>query len=397
MISNEYKGWVANPELVAKGEPHWPNVNYDESKVPQYEIPNVLDDGHGGIITDIAGWRKRRAELLDLFRREEYGYSPEVPKDMWFELVKCDKTALDGDATLKLVDVHLGRKDGAPTIHLQLFVPNKRNAPAPAFLLMCNRAKSNIDVTRATKSEFWPVEEMIAKGFAIASFHYEDMVLDKADSFDVGAYPYFADVLPRSDTSWGALSAWAWASSRCLDYFETDADIDAKRCVITGHSRGGKTALWCGAQDERWAMTISSCSGCSGAAFARRCYGENLEVITGSLGYWFCKNYKKYACREAELPFDQHQLIALIAPRAVYIHSADQDLWADPRGEWTSLLNAEPVWKLYGKAGLPKHEMPALDEPVWGDGMAYHIRPGEHNNKLVDWMRHADFFKTLHI
>ena len=389
----EKKGsWQANPAILAAQIPR-PNINYDETKVPTYTVPDVLSDGNGGKITTIEGWRKRRAELLDLFRHEEYGYSPAVPQDMWFETVKCDKAALDGDATLKLVDIHLGRKPNAPIIHLQLFVPNKRTAPAPAFLLMCNRAKTNIDVTRAVKSEFWPVEEMIAKGYAIASFHYEDVALDRKDSFDEGVYPYFLGDGTRKPTDWGALSAWAWASSRCMDYFETDSDIDAKHCVITGHSRGGKTALWCGAQDERWAMTISSCSGCSGAALARRCYGESLEVIQNAFPYWFCENYFKYANHENELPFDQHQLIALIAPRAVYVHSADEDLWADPKGEWTSLHLAEPVWKLYGRKGLPMQEMPALDEPAWGDGMAYHVRPGEHNNKLVDWMRHADFFR----
>lgn len=394
MSENSKGGWQASAAAMAKSSKR-PGINYDESKVLPYTLPDVLSDGHGGRITDTAAWEKRRLEILDLFRSQEYGYSPAKPSDMWFDVVSVNGQALDGAATLKLVDVHLGRKDGAPVIHLQMFVPNQRTAPAPAFLLICNRAKSNIDVTRQVKSEFWPVEELIAKGFAACSFHYEDMAYDHKDSFGDLCYPYFADVLPRSNTSWGALSAWAWAASRCMDYFETDPDIDAKHCAVTGHSRGGKTALWCGAQDERWALTISSCSGCSGASLARRNYGESLEVITSVFPFWFCQNYPRYVHHENELPFDQHWLIALIAPRAVYVHSADDDLWADPRGEWLSFSAAEPVWQLYGRGNLPQHDMPGLDEPVWGDRMGYHIRPGEHNNKCVDWMRHADFFRRV--
>lgn len=387
------QGWQASAEALAQVHRR-ADINYDESRVGAYELPDVLSDGHGGRVTDEAGWRRRREEILELFRREEYGRSPAVPSGMWFEEVLRDGSALGGAATLKLVDIHLGREAGAPSIRLQVFVPNGRRGPAPAFLLICNRDKSNIDVTRRVRSEFWPVEELVSRGFAASSFHYEDMAPDHRDSFGEPAYSYFGRPEERDGESWGALSAWAWAASRCLDYFETDGDIDARRCAVTGHSRGGKTALWCGAQDERWAMVVSSCSGCSGASLSRRNYGETLAAITGTFDYWFCGNYRRYVGHESELPFDQHWLLALIAPRALYVHSAGDDLWADPRGEWLSLQAAAPVWRLLGRGGLPEGQtgMPALDQRVWGDGMAYHIRPGEHNNKLVDWLRHAEFF-----
>lgn len=393
-MNSESKGksWQANPEVIAAIKPR-EGINYDESKVPQFTLPNFLVNNDGKTVTTPEEWAERRREILDLLRKEEYGYSPEPPKDMWFETVSVDPNALNGDATLKLVDIHIGKGNNAPVIHLKLFVPNKRTKPVPAFLLICNRDPSNIDHTRAVKSEFWPVEEMIEKGFAISAYYYEDMAPDHFDDYQTGCYTYFKPREQRSDSDWGALAAWAWGASRCMDYFVTDPDIDHRRCAVTGHSRGGKTALWCGVQDERWAMTVSSCSGCSGAALSRRCYGESLQVITKVFPYWFCKNYYKYVNREQEIPFDQHWLIALIAPRAVYVHSADQDLWADPKGEWLSLFNAQPAWKLFGKKGLPSNgDMPALDVPVWGDGMAYHIRPGKHDNLKCDWMRHADFF-----
>lgn len=391
-MTTERCGWCASEEALAQAGKR-EGINYDEGLSGRYELPEVLSDGKGGRIADAEGWRRRREEILDLFRREEYGYAPAVPEDLWFEPVVCEPAALEGKATLKLIDIHLGRREGAPKIRLQLFVPNERTRPAPVFLLICNRDKSNIDVTRQVKSEFWPVEELIERGFGAATYHYEDMALDRRGSWGEPAYSYFEEPEKRTSSSWGALSAWAWGASRCLDYLETDGDVDARHCAVTGHSRGGKAALWCGAQDERWAMVVSSCSGCSGASLSRRHYGETLSFITKTFDYWFCENYRRYAGHEETLPFDQHWLLALIAPRALYVHSAGDDLWADPRGEWLSAQAAAPVWRLLGRGGLPDlGRMPELDERVWGDGMGYHIRPGEHNNKLVDWLRHAEFF-----
>ena len=382
--------WTENIELAQKLSEKRTEINYFEDKVPSYELPPLLKDDNGQTITTTAQWAKRRAKLLDLFRNELYGHSPERPQDEWFEIVKIDRQAMDGAATLKLVNIHLGTKPGAPVIHLNLFIPNNRTKPAPAFLLICNRDRSNIDPTRKIKSDFWPAEQIVARGYAAASFFNGDVAPDKYDGFTTGIHAYLQNPAARKFNSWGTIAAWAWGGSRVMDYFETDPDIDEKHCAVTGHSRGGKTALWCGAQDERWALTISNCSGCSGAAIARRRFGESLKVIQNAFKHWFCGNYRKYIDREDDLPFDQHELVALVAPRAVYVTSADEDLWADQRGEWLAVHEAAPVWKLFGRKGLPSDIMPPLDKPLIGDGMGYHIRTGEHNYKVFDWNAHMD-------
>ncbi|MBR5026269.1 MAG: hypothetical protein IKX48_14495 [Victivallales bacterium] len=382
--------WTENIELARKLSEQRAGINYFEDKVPSYELPPLLKDDDGQPITTVAQWTARRAKLLDLFRNELYGYSPERPKDEWFDVAKIDRKAMDGAATLKLVNIHLGAQPEAPVIHLNLFIPNNRTKPAPAFLLICNRDRSNIDPTRKIKSDFWPAEQIVARGYAAASFFNGDVAPDKYDGFTTGIHAYLQNPAARKFNSWGTIAAWAWGGSRVMDYFETDPDIDEKHCAVTGHSRGGKTALWCGAQDERWALTISNCSGCSGAAIARRRFGESLKVIQNAFKHWFCGNYRKYIDREDDLPFDQHELVALVAPRAVYVTSADEDLWADQRGEWLAVHEAAPVWKLFGRKGLPSDIMPPLDKPLIGDGMGYHIRTGEHNYKVFDWNAHMD-------
>ena len=382
--------WTENIELARKLSEKRSEINYFEDKVPSYQLPPLMKDDDGRTITTTAQWAEKRAKLLDLFRNELYGYSPERPKDEWFEIAKIDRQAMGGAATLKLVNIHLGAQPEAPVIHLNLFIPNNRTKPAPAFLLICNRDRENIDPTRKIKSDFWPAEQIVARGYAAASFFNGDVAPDKYDGFTTGIHAYLQNPAARKFNSWGTIAAWAWGGSRVMDYFETDPDIDEKHCAVTGHSRGGKTALWCGAQDERWALTISNCSGCSGAAIARRRFGESLKVIQNAFKHWFCGNYRKYIDREDDLPFDQHELVALVAPRAVYVTSADEDLWADQRGEWLAIHEAEPVWKLFGRKGLPSDIMPPLDKPLIGDGMGYHIRTGEHNYKVFDWNAHMD-------
>ena len=382
--------WTENIELARKLSEKRSEINYFEDKVPSYELPPLMKDDDRRPITTTAQWAEKRAKLLDLFRNELYGYSPERPKDEWFEIAKIDRQAMGGAATLKLVNIHLGAQPEAPVIHLNLFIPNNRTKPAPAFLLICNRDRENIDPTRKIKSDFWPAEQIVARGYAAASFFNGDVAPDKYDGFTTGIHAYLQNPAARKFNSWGTIAAWAWGGSRVMDYFETDPDIDEKHCAVTGHSRGGKTALWCGAQDERWALTISNCSGCSGAAIARRRFGESLKVIQNAFKHWFCGNYRKYIDREDDLPFDQHELVALVAPRAVYVTSADEDLWADQRGEWLAIHEAEPVWKLFGRKGLPSDIMPPLDKPLIGDGMGYHIRTGEHNYKVFDWNAHMD-------
>ncbi len=259
-------------------------------------------------------------------------------------------------------------------------------------MLICNRPRTNIDPTRKIKSPFWPAERIVERGYVAAAFHNSDLDPDKHDGFKDGVHGIFdpADT-PRPPDSWGTIAAWAWGASRVMDYFESDDDIDATQMAVVGHSRGGKTSLWCGAQDQRFALVISNESGCTGAALARRRKGESVKQINQGFPHWFCENYKQFNDRVNELPVDQHELIALMAPRLVYVASASADSWTDPEGEFLSCVHAESVYKLFGLRGLGTDKMPKADQPLHNGHIGYHLRVGTHNLLEYDWNCFMDF------
>ncbi|MDE0839685.1 MAG: hypothetical protein OSB41_11625, partial [Kiritimatiellae bacterium] len=280
---------------------------------------------------------------------------------------------------------------GNLTIRLLLFLPDSVSKPVPLFLLLNHRELSNTDPDRNTIEDFWPAEEVIARGYGIATIGTDDLSLDTEGTFRDPAINLFNNEVTLPDNAWRTIAAWAWGGSRAMDYFETDADIDNTRIAVVGHSRGGKASLWCGAEDERFALTISNDSGCNGAALSRRRVGRTLAAADVLFPYWFNENYKQYNDNEDNLPFDQHELIALMAPRLVYIASAQTDSNADPEGEFLSGVHAGPVYELFGLQGLGTAIWPALDTPIQTGSIGYHIRTGDHDMTSYDWQRFMDF------
>jgi hypothetical protein len=371
---------------LAQGAPYPP-----DPEMPAYTLPDPLTTLDGRKIATADEWKTlRRPEVLELFRKHVYGRVPANPYEKSFKVVRQDPAAMGGAATLKQIEITISRGAKTLAINVVLFVPNRAPKPAPTFLLICNRGLENIDPTREKKSEFWPAEEVLARGYAIAAFHNADVDPDKHDGFKDGIHGLLDGERPND--AWGTIAAWAWGASRVMDYFETDQDIARDRVAVIGHSRGGKTALWAGAQDERFGLVISNDSGCTGASLSRRVFNgrESVARINKNFPHWFCETYKTYADREAALPVDQHLLIALIAPRAVAVASASQDRNADPRGEFLSIVAAEPVYRLFGR-GLGTDRMPAIGGVIHGDAVHYHLRQGPHNLVLLDWQAYLDF------
>ena len=379
--------------------------NYDESKVPAYELPELLQLNDGTPVKDAAAWNeKRRAEVLELFRSEVYGRRPGRPKALRAEVTEKDASALGGKARRREVKIHFTSKENGPSMNMLLYLPAKAKKPAPAFLGLNFRGnptvskdpgitlrKGDKESDRGKSAGRWQADMIIDRGYALATIWYGDIEPDdKRNAFSQGIHKVYGPANKIPPDGWGSIAAWGWGLSRALDYFETIDEIDHKRVAVIGHSRLGKTSLWAGAEDERFALVISNDSGCGGAALSRRAFGETVKRINTSFPHWFCDNFNKYNGREADMPVDQHMLIALMAPRPVYVASAAGDRWADPRGEYLSAKHADPVYRLLGTEGLPAQKMPPVDKPSMGR-IGYHIRTGNHDVKAFDWKAYLDF------
>lgn len=365
--------------------------NYDEAKVAPYTLPELLRTSRGQIVSDKSIWENvRRPEVLSLFKNEVYGQMVSTYDDLSFVLTNIDADAMSRKATLKEVQITVSKGGKSVNINLLYFVPNKRKGPVPVFLLINNRDKKNTDPTRKEKSEFWPAEMLIDSGYAIAAFHVSDLAPDNKETFQTGAMQLYPEQMKVSN-GMKAIGSWAWGASRVLDYFEQDSNIDPRQVFVVGHSRGGKTALWAGATDTRFAMVFSNCSGNTGAALSKRKFGETVKVINTNFPHWFTDNYKKYNDNEAALPVDQHMLIALIAPRPVYITSATKDLWADPKGSYLSLVNGQKVYDLYSMLSGLTPDPPPPNSPIIKSFLGYHNREGTHDLTVYDWTNFIRF------
>jgi len=362
-----------------------PDVNYDESKIPPYTLPELLKTEKGEKITTAKEWeKKRRPELYQLFRDEMYGAMPEGKINQKFTVININKNFADGLATHKTVEIWMSRGDKSHKATIHVYTPNAVKK-VPMFMYFSGKQKEPKD---------WFIKLMKA-GYGLCTGDNNEFFPDRPEDptvynesvLSLWGYENEND-LPKNACR--ALGVWAWAHSRALDYLEKDKDVDAKRVVVMGHSRGGKLAAWAAASDERFAVAILNNSGCGGAALFRRKIGETAYRINLSFPYWFCGNFHKYSWNEDKLPVDQHGLIALIAPRPVYVGSAVDDYWADPKGEFLSIAHAEKVFNLYNYKGVQTMMLPPLNTPV-GDRAAYHIRIGGHTLTDYDWEKYIQF------
>ncbi len=365
-------------------------------EVTTFPLPDPLVRFDGTRVTTAEEWNnRRRPELLAAFEREVYGVTPVRPLAMSAE-VKDDAVTADGKMRRKQVTLTFRSEFGTATAELLIYSPFGARGPVPVFLGLNTGGNPTISKDtailgngrRGRHERRWPVEYVTAAGYAVATMCCDDFFPDKNEASYAGSIQRLFPPEERGPGAdrWGAIATWAWGLSRALDYLETDPQFDARRVAVIGHSRLGKASLWAGARDPRFAFVISNDSGCGGAALSKRIFGETVKLINEGFPHWFCHNFRKYNDREVDLPVDQHELLALVAPRALGVHSASEDLWADPVGERRALELAQPVFALF--------DVPALDAPA-SDPRArklhYFLRPGEHDIILADWQEYVRF------
>ncbi|MDF2157497.1 acetylxylan esterase [Algoriphagus sp. CAU 1675] len=367
------------------------DFNYDESKVPDLVVPDLFVSYKGEIIQSVQDWEGvRRPEVLSMFANQMYGQLPVDYNRMEFQEEIPAENLYEKYGDYKIVQIKVYRNGGVQTIPLHIFTPKENQGPFPVFLLISHRKVDRL--IEDVEDQFFDIRQILSKGYAAAVFDVEYVSPDDKERFADGILKNLYPEQMQMENGMRGLSAWAWGAMRAMDYFEQDPLIDPTKAAVVGHSRGGKASLWCGANDPRWAITISNESGCGGAAISRRKFGETVERINTAFPYWFTDNFNEYNGKEETLPFDQHQLIASLAPRAVYVASAMEDLWADPKGEYLSLQLASRTYgEIYGtQLDLPEgYEFEPHVHQVGPVG--YHLREGKHNLISEDWEKFLEF------
>ncbi|MDH3650882.1 MAG: hypothetical protein OEQ53_14445 [Saprospiraceae bacterium] len=394
-------------------------ANYDEKHVPHYDLPAVLQNDNGTPVESSEDWiNSRRPELHEKFINYVYGYFPSEILDIRFSVQSNDEDALNGVARKKEVQVYFIHEGDTAAMSLLIYLPANAEEPVPLFLGMnfygnhTIHSDKTIEITphyvnnnndlhifnnkatsrsRGLRASRWPVETILQRGYGLATIYYGDLDPDFDDGFENGIHALLGSTRRSHDMALSAISAWAVGLSAAVDYFESDEAIDHEKIALIGHSRLGKAALWAGASDERFALVISNDSGCGGAALSRRKFGETVKHINERFPHWFCKRFHNYNDREAELPVDQHMLLALMAPRPVYVASAEEDRWADPKGEYLSLVHAGPAYKLFGEITVDQETLPEVNQRRWSGKMGYHIRSGGHDLTAYDWEQYLAF------
>jgi hypothetical protein len=395
-------------------------INYDESKVPYFVLPDPLTFNDGTKVTTVKQWEnRRRAELLDMFSSQMYGRTSKDKIKVKYETLSENPNFMNRKATAKQIKFIFSNGEKRHEAVLLLILPNQTKGKVPVFVGYNFKGNHSVtsdpsillpsvftmpqvpdywrwtegDQKRGCEASCWSLDKIIERGYGVATMSYQDIYPDiegigKAHSIVALFAGYNPDRVESGE--WQAIGAWAWGLSRIADYLGTQKRVDMNEMIIMGHSRLGKAALWAGAQDNRFKIVISNDSGCGGAALSKRVFGETIARITSAFPHWFCTAFKQYAGNEANLPFDQHELIALMAPRPVYICSALEDRWADPKGEFLAGYYAGPVYELYGLKGLGTNVQPPVHQPIMND-IGYHIREGIHDVTEYDWMQWLNF------
>ena len=377
-------------------------TNYDEDKVPPYTLPDPLVLANGQRVRDAATWfGQRRPEIVRLYETEIYGRVPPGAPKVTFSVVEDNVTALDGAAVRQHIVGRFGKKPDGPAVNVMLYRPAHAAGPVPVVLhitfggdpaLPPPLGPDGAPVVRRF-NDVGPIADVVAHGFAYAVLRYTEIQPDNAVGRTAGVIglalaPGQAEPAPDE---WGTISAWAWGLSRIMDHLATDPALDAKRVALVGHSRLGKTVLWAGATDPRFALVYSSQGGEMGSALARRDFGETVDDMAANFGYQFAGNFQKYPGHWNEMPVDAHFLIALNAPRPVFVSAGSGDQWSDPRGEFLAMVAAGPVWRLLGQPDLGTTEMPPLDTPVAAGALAYLEHNGPHVISPLDWKIFLEF------
>ena len=394
-----------------------PNTNYDEARVKPYALPDLL-----GSARTAADWTgKRRPELMALFAGQVYGRIPAGRVAMKSSVTATGDTP-DGMGTWKQVRLEFGTEPGGtiPPLHVLLLLPKGAAAGGrvPVFVTLSFTPTHTLlpdktiplstrwvrggqpakEADRGTAVDRWPWPLILGNGFGVAVAYYGDLFEDRDEGLANSVIPGVEKELnagARTDASWNALGAWAWGLGRMVDFLEREPGVNARQTALVGHSRLGKAALWAGAADERFAIVISNDSGEGGAALARRNYGEHVADLNKAFPHWFAPNYRKYSSDPGEMPVDQHQLLAAIAPRPVYVASAEDDKWADPHGEFMALEAASPAYALFGIPSLKGVKWPGPNQPVIRGRQGYHMRTGKHDINAYDWQQYIAFARRM--
>jgi hypothetical protein len=383
-------------------------VNYTEAKVGDYVLPDPLMLANGQKVCNAETWyQRRRPEIVKLFEENQYGHSPGRPKDMSFDVFDKGTLAFEEKAIRRQVTIYFSKDRSGPKMDLLIYLPVNTDKPLPMLLNISftansltvndsdvkegeiwNRQKKRVPASNGRRFGSLNVTRFVEKGFGIATVYYGDIDPDFQGGLPYGVRSLYlkSGQTERSPDDWGAIGAWSWGLSRAMDYFETDDSIDAKRVAIMGVSRLGKTVLWAGAQDTRFAMVIDICSGEGGSALSRRNYGETIAhlVEPSRYPYWFCPNYQKFGDHIDQFPVDAHMLLALIAPRPVLLVTGNTDKWSDPKGSFASAVAAGPVYDLLGKQSLGTDDLPPAGKPILHD-IGFYMHDGGHGTNSSDW------------